>query len=187
MAAPQTKQLINLLPQEEFASSTLGRVLTWLLSTFRMIVIITEIVVMAAFGSRFVLDATITDLNDEIKIKTQTVQGSATFEKKFRDTQGKIRIVTDLTSDEESTANIISDISAYAPADTTLLSFTVLGNEASLRATTPSELSVSQFMANLKGAGSFDKIELTQLANLELAGNFVFTLNVGLKGARQAN
>ncbi len=56
MAARKNQQLINLLPQEEFAVSTLGRILAWLMSTFRYIVIAVEMVVMLAFLSRFWLE-----------------------------------------------------------------------------------------------------------------------------------
>jgi hypothetical protein len=37
---------INLLPQEEFDISIIGRTLKWAMGTFRIIVIVTEIVVM---------------------------------------------------------------------------------------------------------------------------------------------
>ena len=59
------KQQVNLLPEKGFTSTTTGRVLTWILSTFRIIVIVTEIIVMIAFLSRFWLDAQNTDLSEE--------------------------------------------------------------------------------------------------------------------------
>ena len=67
MAARKKSSRINLLPQEEFAASTLGRILAWILSTFRILVIMTELIVILAFLSRFWLDARTTDLNEEIK------------------------------------------------------------------------------------------------------------------------
>ena len=90
MTSAQKKSEINLLPQEEFASSTLGRVLTWLLSTFRIIVIATEIIVMAVFLSRFWLDAKANDLNELIR-KNQAVLGTTVeFENEFRNIQKKL-------------------------------------------------------------------------------------------------
>ena len=47
------KEEINLLPQKGFEATTAGRILAWILSTFRIIVIITELLVMVAFLSRF--------------------------------------------------------------------------------------------------------------------------------------
>ena len=66
MAARKKNKEINLLPQEQFAASTTGRVLAWVLSTFRMIVILTEMIVIIAFLSRFWLDIKSNDLTDEV-------------------------------------------------------------------------------------------------------------------------
>lgn len=81
-ARKKKTKAINLLPQEAFAKTTLGRTLTWLLSTFRIIVISVEMVVVVAFLSRFWLDARITDLNDELKQKQAVITSLATFEKR---------------------------------------------------------------------------------------------------------
>jgi len=83
---PKNKS-INLLPQEEFEASTIGRVLKWATGTFRIIVIITEMVVMAAFLSRFWLDAQNSDLTDSIKIRSAQISAQGDLEKRFREIQ----------------------------------------------------------------------------------------------------
>src|SRR3990167_1085348 len=102
MAAPKEKALINLLPQEEFESSTFGRVLKWLLSSFRIMVIITELVVMTAFLSRFWLDAKTTDLNDSIKQKQAVIESQNNFEKEFRKTQNRLVIFKEVTEAQDN-------------------------------------------------------------------------------------
>ena len=89
---------INLLPQEEFAASTLGRILAWLLSTFRIIVIFTEVIVMGVFLSRFWLDAKANDLNESLR-KNQSILATTTdFENDFRDIQTKLDTFSKVTS-----------------------------------------------------------------------------------------
>jgi hypothetical protein len=83
---------INLLPQEEFESSIIGRILRWAMGTFRIIVIITEIIVMGAFLSRFWLDAQNSTLSDGIKIKSSQIQSLADIEKEFRNIQSKLNM-----------------------------------------------------------------------------------------------
>ena len=78
---------INLLPKEEFAASTWGRILTWLLSTFRIIVIFTEVIVMAVFLSRFWLDAKANDLNELLRKNQAILKTTTEFENEFRDIQ----------------------------------------------------------------------------------------------------
>src|SRR5512144_1767398 len=83
---------INLLPQEEFENSVLGRILRWATGSFRVIVIITEMVVMGAFLSRFWLDAQNSDLNDSIQIKSAQISAQKDFENQFRQIQKKLDI-----------------------------------------------------------------------------------------------
>ena len=90
------KEEINLLPQKGFASTTAGRILAWILSTFRIIVIVTEIIVMVAFLSRFWLDAQNTDLDEEITQKQALIAASLGFEKRFKQTQSVVPVLMPL-------------------------------------------------------------------------------------------
>ena len=85
MAARKKQAQVNLLPQEEFAGTTFGRTLRWAMSSFRIIVIATEMIVMLTFLSRFWLDARNADLNDLIKQKSAVLSASADFEKEFKE------------------------------------------------------------------------------------------------------
>ena len=89
MAALRNKNQINLLPSRGLGSSTAGRVLSWILSTFRIIVIVTEIIVMVAFLSRFWLDAQNTDITEEMTQKQAVLAASLDFERKFKETKEK--------------------------------------------------------------------------------------------------
>ena len=53
---------INLLPKTEFELSFWGRFIKWALSTGRYIIILTELVVIIAFMSRFKLDRDASDV-----------------------------------------------------------------------------------------------------------------------------
>jgi len=97
MSAREKENKINLLPQKGFEKSTAGRVLTWILSTFRIIVIVTEIIVMVAFLSRFWLDAKNTDLRDEIEQKQAVLSATSSFDRDFKEAQTRLRIFSELT------------------------------------------------------------------------------------------
>jgi len=115
-ARKKQKQLkINLLAQEEFATSVLGRILSWALSTFRVIVIAVEMIVVVAFLSRFWLDARITDLNDELKQKQAIVASQATFEKRFRSAQSRLEILFEVTKEPKKTRSTYRDCFLFTP------------------------------------------------------------------------
>ena len=83
---------INLIPAEGLKATTGGRILSWVLSTFRVFVIITELFVIAAFVSRFFLDAKNTDLTDEIRESQAVILSYQDLEKNFKDIHKRIDV-----------------------------------------------------------------------------------------------
>ena len=183
MAARKKAKNINLLPQEEFASSTLGRVLAWALSTFRVIVIITEVVVMGAFLSRFWLDARVSDLNDEITQKRAVLEATSEFEENFKSAQQRLGIFTALASEETGAASTLETITSYIPTNVTLTSYNFLPHKATVKGVSASERSIAQFIANLESEESFGEITISQLGAAEdQVSQLLFTLDISLEG-----
>ena len=90
---PAKKKLditVNLVPQDPFFETALGRFLKWALSIGRYIVIFTELIVILSFASRFTLDRMVTDLNSEINQKQRVISSYGDLEKKFRFIQKQI-------------------------------------------------------------------------------------------------
>jgi len=183
MAARKKKSLINLLPEKEFAGSTLGRVLAWLLSTFRYIVILTEVVVIAAFISRFWLDAKTTDLNDAIKQKQAIISATLDFEKKFKDIQEKLNIYDQLTRAEVIPSALISTVASYLPPEAFLSTLNMTERQIQIKGRSFTERAIAQFIANLESSEKFSKVSLTQVGtdeqNISL---MVFNITLTLKG-----
>lgn len=155
---------INLLPQEEFEASTWGRILAWALSGFRIIVIVTEMVVMIAFLSRFWLDARNSDLGESIKEKQALVSAQAAFEKNFRLTQKRLKIFSELSDKDPSLANIVASFASYIPSEVLLSNYSFSQDTIQVRGTAPSEISVSQLVANLEASGKFSEVTVTSIS-----------------------
>jgi len=156
----QKKTKINLLPQKGLEASTSGRVLLWILTTFRVIVIVTELVVMAAFLSRFWLDAKNTDLSEEISHKKEILIASADFEKQFIQVQKRLEILSELTKGDKVVSSAIENVRASLPADIFLNDLVFSGKKVSLTGISPNEKSIQQFIANLEVKDSFETISL---------------------------
>ncbi len=153
---------INLLPQKEFAGTFFGRVLAWIISTFRIIVIVTEILVMAAFLSRFWLDAQNTDLTESMDEKRSIIAASQDFEQQFKDTQDRIHTVSEL-SKNLSVSSYLSTITKSVPPDVSLSGLSKLPGELEITAVTTSERSAQQFVTNLQNSGLFNEVSLTDI------------------------
>ena len=183
MAARKNKNQVNLLPQEEFEGSTFGRVLVWALSTFRIIVIITEMVVMVAFLSRFWLDARNVDLNDLIKQKQAVISSTSDFEKGFRATQKRLKAFAALSAEDRPISSFLATIVSYLPSDTSLASYSYSGGTIQIKGNAISEASIAQFIVNLEASGGFDAVDMINLdSSTQEASLLTFTLRIVPKG-----
>lgn len=163
---PKTGSAINLLPQEEFDASILGRLLKWAMGTFRIIVIVTEMVVMGAFLSRFWLDATNSDLSDLIDTKAAQVDAQSDMEIGFRMAQTKLKIYKALTESNKSSASV-DKITPKIPPGTILTSLSIQDKETTLRGLSGSEVGIAQLLANLDGDEYFKEVNLGALTTSE--------------------
>ena len=182
MAASKKDGRINLLPKDKFAESPLGRVLAWLLTTFRIMVIAVEMIVTLAFFSRFWLDARNGDLEDEIKQKRAQISAFAPFEKQFRAVQERLKIFQALANEGKYFSGNLNLISSYLPPDVFVTSITVNANQVSIAGISPSEQSIAQFIVNLEGSSNIENVYLTQVDTGEkYQGLIGFTLQISLK------
>jgi len=141
----------------------MGRVLTWLLTTFRIIVIVVEMIVMLAFLSRFWLDAKNADLNDEIKQKQAQIEASKNTETQFNQIQEKLKIFSALTAKEKPFTASMDKVTAYIPPDVFINSYDAAAEEIKIAGFSPSERSIAQFITNLESLENFEEVSLVSV------------------------
>lgn len=137
MAARLTK--INLIPKDSFEYTTLGKVLKWSLSTGRVLVVLTEFVVILAFGSRFYFDKKSNDLIETIDQKQALVESYAEIEKIIREVLLKQRIVDDYLKNNLGVSGRVDQIKKITPADVTYSQITIDDTGISLSGSAGSE------------------------------------------------
>ena len=177
----KTSSVINLLPQEEFQKSVLGRTLYWATTTFRTIVIVTELVVIVAFLSRFWLDAKNADLNDIIRQNQSIVESYQDFETDFRQVQQGIKIFSDLEN-TTGLSTLLTKTVNLLPEDVRLISIAQAQNSLQIKASSASERSIVQFITNLSADPIFTEVKVTNAAaSSENSAVLVFTLETKFK------
>ena len=124
---------INLLPQDPFIDSVLGKFLTWSLSIGRYIVVLTELIVIISFLSRFQLDRKLTDLNEAIEQQKSIILSYQETETKFRATQTKIDFLKK-TQQNNNLLESMSYLEKNLPIDVKLQSLTIQPSGWSLTA-----------------------------------------------------
>lgn len=181
--AAQKQPEINLIPQEELDSTTKGRVLRWLLGAFRYIVIVTELVVVFAFLSRFYFDSRIADLNDEIEQKTSYIQSQNNLQNDFLQKQNRLNIFGEMAAENKTVSPMLQDIVNRLPSDSYLTNLTLQsGNDAVVQAETFSERSMQQFLANLADSPYLENVALIQAESKAGSSEINFTISADMKG-----
>lgn len=175
------KKSVNLVIREGFEHTTVGRVLTWGLSVGRVIVIVTELVVIAAFLSRFWLDRTLTDLNEDNAGLKRQVEAVSDFEANFRRAQERIETIKKVAVKTEY-ADRVSEISALLPSGVTLTKISFLKQDMNLSGIALSEEGLAGFVSTLSQSRKFQDISLGSVTlETERRQGLAFQLKGGLK------
>jgi Tfp pilus assembly protein PilN len=167
------KDTVNLLSRHDFQLTTWGKVANWSLTIGRWIVVVTELIVILAFISRFKLDQDIINLEDEIAQKQAIIEASADQEEIFRNTQKRLSVLSSATAQDRQLKDTFTQINLSLPVDVVITSMNISDNELSInaysvaeQATSRAEQSISSFANNLRRSLYFDNVLLTRL-NLE--------------------
>ncbi|MBU4397602.1 hypothetical protein KKC08_05560 [Patescibacteria group bacterium] len=74
------KREISLLPKDQDNNSSTAKLIRWITTVGRVVIIFTELIVIAAFVSRFWLDRKNSDLSESIRQQKAILESTALFE-----------------------------------------------------------------------------------------------------------
>lgn len=153
---------INLLPKDSFEFSSLGKVLKWSLTSGRVLVVLTEFVVILAFGSRFYFDKKLNDLLEVIEQKQAVVDSYAEIEAKIRDILARQQIVTKYLTTNLLFESKLSQIKRVTPPDVSFSEVVINTEGINLTGTAGSENGFASLIAGING--------LPEVANVSIGG-----------------
>jgi len=172
---------INLLPKSEFDSSFWGRLLRWALTSGRYIIILTEVVVILAFLSRFKLDADLADLADRIEGKRKVLEALSESENGFRQVQTRLDAVGKLAKSQVDMTDIYTRLDTAMPEGSEIFisSVEVTDENVILSGQTASEKSLGRLLSNLSADANWKSIELLDIST-DIQKKTVFSVSLKL-------
>ncbi len=176
MPAQPKKKLVNLVPRSGFEDTTAGRVLKWTLSTFRMLVIFVELVVIAGFITRFWLDVEHSDLNDEIKQKTQLIESYNSLETNFKKAQAKLLLFKAMDDQDNRNSDLIAALTTKIPNGANLSQFKRDVGSMEISIESVSEQAMAQLISNLEASQDFTDMKLIRVQSQEGNPYVIYTL-----------
>lgn len=182
----KSKTSINLLVQEGFEHTTFGKILTWLLSAGRTIVIVTELVVITAFLSRFWLDKTLTDLSEANNSKKAQIEANAGFEQEFKSAQIRLAAVKQIDQSKLKSSSILKSITSFLPQDVKLADIAVNKNQITVHGRSETEAGIAGFINAFDASSDFKNTALSDLALDTLGTQTIkFTVKTELSGEKE--
>jgi Tfp pilus assembly protein PilN len=170
---------VNLLDKDDFSESPIGRIVTWAITYGRYIMILTEIVVLLAFISRFSLDRKLTDLNEAIGQKQAIIEANQPFEEELNKIQIQVSRAKLLMSDQKKPIGMLEIIKNILPMDVMLESLTITPDKISAAATAGSTQGFATLMNNLQATKEFVKVDIGEIKKLP-TGTIQFQYSITL-------
>lgn len=166
---------INLMPRDDMESKPGGKFLQWALSWGKKIVVLTELVVVLAFLSRFKIDADVAYLSDEIDQKKQIVQSTSTFEKEFRSFSDRVT-KTGALEDVTSLLTVYQAAQDLIPTTVEVTQITVTGEEVRFNGN-GNDVALAQMVDAFKSSPRFKGIVLDSIVKEGSRDTANFSLN----------
>ena len=179
MAHQLTK--INLLPPDELENAPLGKAVKWAVTYGRYIIVVTELVVVLAFLSRFKLDRDLNDLAEEISRKKQIIVSQASFEKEVRGLQNRLAVINAMDNENPKNYLYLDLISSSLSGDVVLTSIVFTKNNVLVTGTAKQEIGVSNFVGSLKKKPQVNFATTQSLSRVNLGEPINFVVTVDFK------
>ncbi len=158
-----SKNKINLLSHEGFEYTVLGRVVSWSLNVGRVIVIMTEFVVVSAFLSRFWFDRQLTDLNEKLQEQTLILKSYASFEQEFNLARTKLEHFTEVIGNSRPMEKDVQKILGATPGNIALSQVSADNTAIQISGFASFEGAVDGFINKLSSL-NIGEVELSNLA-----------------------
>ncbi len=183
---PATSVSINLLGTQDLDHSPQGRIVQWALSYGRYIVVVTEIVVLLAFISRFSLDRKLTDLKEEISQKQAILEANEPFEQQIRDLQSQNVAIRDIINGQRLPVDILSSIRTMLAPDVYFESLNISKGSIAGKTIAGTTQGFSQFLTNLESGKLIHQVEIGEVNKNPLTG-ISFDFRAQTAGAIEKN
>ncbi len=179
---PATSEIsINLLGSTKQELSPIGRMITWITTYGRYIMITTEMIVLIAFISRFSLDRQLTDLNDEIQQKQDIITYNQDLEQSFKKTQDSLNKLKVLLEQQMKPTNAVLTLHTLLPSGTYFQNLSIANGRITSQVTSLTVQSFSQFLLNLSATKALQNVEIGTVDKATSLG-IQYTLDAQIAG-----
>jgi hypothetical protein len=185
-----TKKELSLLPDSENPNSFSARAIKWLSTVGRWIIVLTELIVVTAFISRFWLDRKNSDLSEVIRQQQAIIESTQTFEKEFNSFQQRLKFIKDFYATSPSYDDKMSVLVKSTPPDLIYKNLALKpdindSNKVNANASLIAfkEDSIVNFITNLMINDQIESVTINQIEKKSQENSYSVTLSVVFKNS----
>lgn len=179
---------LNLLKPQGEQQKIVVRLISWSLSIGRYIVILVEIVVLAAFLSRFKLDADIQSSKESIDSQIPFIESLKADEILIRQTQLQLSIIKNIRQESPDYGVIIKKIADQTPGgviiDNLSISKTTGKMDLIINGTAKNNNELTTFLLGLREDKSFSDVNITNAGLEQNLIHFTITTSANIGGTK---
>ncbi|MDD4785127.1 MAG: hypothetical protein PHH12_01590 [Candidatus Shapirobacteria bacterium] len=187
------KKEISLLPESENPRSFSARFFKWITTTGRVTIILTELIVISVFISRFWLDRKNSDLSEISRQKQAILESTIPFEKEFVQLQQRLTYIKDFYSNQPDYSQQIDSLITSTPEDLFYDDISVSKDEKSNLITINTSLiafreeSIVSFITNLMLNPDIDQVNVNKIEKKEKENTYSILITLFFKPTTKAN
>jgi hypothetical protein len=167
---------VNLLPKDAFELSFLGKFLKWSLTAGRVIVVLTEFVVILAFASRFWFDKKLNDLREANSSKQTTILSYAETENKMREILVKQKAVDNFLEEGFQVNDGLDKLRLLLPSGTVLSQVNFTPTGLGIAGISGSEQALAQTIGAMKSYHGVVGLEIKKIEFDQKKGGVEFEI-----------
>jgi len=184
------KKELSLLPESENPNSISARIFYWLTTVGRWVIVLTELIVVSAFISRFWLDRKNSDLSEVIRQQEAILESTQDFEKEFTLFQQKLKTIKNFYSQETDYDQKITSLVTSTRRDIVFSNLSVKKNEsnnivADASFTAYNEDSIVDFIDNLMLNPDIKSVDINRIEKRDHENNYSVSVSLVFKNSTE--
>lgn len=185
------KKELSLLPDAENPYSFSAKVLKWSTTVGRWVIVLTELIVIVAFISRFWLDRKNSDLSEVIRQRQAILASTSDFEQEFNSFQKRLTYVRNFYENQPEYDDKVETLVKSTPNDLTYKSISIKqddkNGDITINATLNaySENSIFDFINNLKLNPKIDSAIINKIEKKVNENNYFLSVSLVFKNKQK--
>lgn len=175
----EQKNLNLLKPTEAYQpSAPLKSFLEWSVKIGRVVIVVTELIVLAVFFARFKLDRDLLDLSNSITTKLEVLATTEEFEREFRNVQERLEMIRGIYDDKTILSERVETFVDRIPQEINLDSLSIEKSSINFSAKAPSGTIFAELIHGFRKMSGVRTIVLKSSRFEPKAQQYIFTISL---------